>query len=98
MSNFDFTPSIRRVDDIIIIFRDKHTVVISNARSAVSFHCWFERRQFDYSRSWKPFCQALCRRKHLTLLDCYTLANHHEISFQSYKGDINRLVREVERG
>ncbi len=56
MSNFDFTPSIRHVDNLMVVFRDEHTVIVSNGRTSVSFHRWFERHQFDYSKFWKPFC------------------------------------------
>ncbi len=98
MDNLDFKPSVRRVDDIVIVFRDKHSVIVSDGRSSVNFHRWFDRHQFDYSKFWKPFCQALHRRKHLSLSDCYALARRYQISTQNYTGEIDVLVQEIMSG
>lgn len=95
MNSFDFTPSIRKIDGIVIVFRDKYTIIISDGRKPVSFHRWFERHRFDYSRFWKPFYQALHRRKHLTMSDCYVLADRYQIPSQSYTGEISALIQEL---
>lgn len=90
-----FKPSLRKVDNLLIIFRDKHTVIIKAGDMSVVFHRWFDRKQYDYSRAWKPFCQALRKRRSLSLGDCCTLADKYKISMQSFRGDVEKEIRKI---
>ncbi len=79
---------VRYAGQVIVFFRDKHTVVVKQGSTMVVFHRWWERHDFDYSSSWKPFCQALRCNAGLTLARCCCLADKYEVSMQSYSGGL----------
>lgn len=88
MPSKEFVPMVRYAGQVIVFFRDKHTVIVKQGSTMVVFHRWWERHDFDYSSSWKPFCQALRCNAGLTLARCCCLADKYEVSMQSYSGGL----------
>lgn len=82
----EFEPQWRELNDLIIYFRDKHTVVVSQGTTCVMFHRWFERHLGDYEKKWNPFCRSLkCTNSLHTIWQIIQIAerygvDHHTIS------------------
>lgn len=85
----EFQPTIRYVGDVVVFFRDKHTIIVKQGSTMVIFHRWFERHTNDFKQSWQPFCRALMSNKKLSLYECYRLANKCGIDAQHYSGGLS---------
>lgn len=85
----EFQPTIRYIGDVVVFFRDKHTVIVKQGSTMAVFHRWFERHQNDFQNSWRPFCRALLHNQKLTLYECYRLANKYEVDAQHYNGGLS---------
>ncbi len=85
----EFQPMVRYAGEVVVFFRDKHTVIVKQGSTMVAFHRWYDRRQFDYTNSWKPFCYALRNNMKLDLSECRRLAMKYGISVQSYSGGLS---------
>ncbi len=88
-----FEPAFRKVHGILIYFKDKHTVVVSQGNTCILFHRWHDRERSSYEHSWKPFCRAM--QKYNTLFSIYDitkLAEKYEVEHQT----VTRTMKTLE--
>ena len=86
-----FDPQFRNCNGMLIYFRDKHTVVVSQGYTCMAFHRWFDRKKGDYA-NWFNFCRVLKRRN--TIKDVYevcTIADHYGIEISHIADTIKTL-------
>lgn len=89
MTMKEFQPMVRYTGEMVVFFRDKHTVIVKQGSTMVVFHRWWERHNFDYTNSWKPFCRALRCNAQLDLGECRRLAMRYDVSMQAYSGGLS---------
>lgn len=65
-NNDKFRPSARRINGLVIYFKDKICVQVSDEKMAINIHRWPPRGGGVYRRAWYPFCQWL---KHNNSID-----------------------------
>lgn len=79
-----FRPSVRYVNGLVIYFKSKELVYVEKGKDMVCFMRWFCPKGQIYEKSWKPFCERLCRNNSIsTIWQVIALANHYGI--ESYK-------------
>lgn len=75
-----FVQRVRYVGNLTIYFRKKDEIVITDGNDLLLCERWWENRGF-YSRSWRPFAEALTKNNSLVVLsDVFRLVNKYGIS------------------
>lgn len=70
---------IRRVNDLTIVFYDKHRIYVKDDKHGWTvFHRWFAPRG-SYLKGWSQFRHRLLYNKQITFTHCYRLAFRWDI-------------------
>lgn len=91
----ELQPRIRRVDNLLIIVKNRDTVYVfaENAKGHITFHRWFQGAG-SFSR-WDLFTRRLMRNKHLTVSQCFALANRNEIEYEISTAPVEVMGRVI---
>lgn len=74
-----FIESVRKLRNLTIYFRDKHTIIVYYDRGTVIFHRWFDRPKGSYRNNWLPFTLALKQKNLKNILEVYRYAEEYDI-------------------
>nr|DAW32283.1 MAG TPA: hypothetical protein [Caudoviricetes sp.] len=74
------TISIRKVNDLILVFYDAKTIYVKSKLGLVAYERWFMRQRMFYSNNFRPFSESLKQNRHITLEYINRLAEMYDIT------------------
>ena len=74
------TISIRKVNDLILVFYDAKTIYVKSKWGLVAYERWFMRQRMFYSKNFRPFSESLKQNRHITLEYINRLAEMYDIT------------------
>lgn len=77
------TISIRKVNDLILVFYDAKTIYVKSKWGLVAYERWFMRQRMFYSKNFRPFSESLKQNRHITLEYINRLAEIYDITVRN---------------
>ncbi len=74
------TISIRKVNDLILVFYNAKTIYVKSKWGLVAYERWFMRHRMFYSKNFRPFSESLKQNRHITLEYINRLAEMYDIT------------------
>lgn len=89
---------VRHLKELTIVFWDTETIYVLDKNSGMRhiFHRWFLRQRGYYTTSWAPFRDELKKRKGLTVMKIYRMANYYGIAYSADFRTLDYKSKDVE--